>query len=314
MVVFKALQSIMSIIIMISLGYFLTHKGWFDENTSKLFAKLVTTISLPCYMLSNLLKNFTKDTLLSSGNGLVIPFISMVSCYLTAKLVSKLIRVPKVRRGVFESMFFISNTIFIGLPVNLALFGEVSLPYVLLYYISNTVLFWTVGIYEIGKDGDNSNTQLISLENLKRIFSPPLLGFIAAIILILLEITPPEFIMDTSKYLGNLTTPLSMLFIGITIYSVNFKDIHFSLDMFALILGRFVVSPLSVLVLSRFIHVPEITRNVFIIQAAMPVMTQTAIVSKAFNSDYEYAAIMISVTTILSVIFIPIYMFLFTLI
>lgn len=312
MVILNALQSIMSIIIMISLGYYLTFKGWFDDNTSKLFARLVTTISLPCLMLSNLLKNFTRETLLSSGNGLIVPFISMVICYLLAKIVSHLIKVPSSRRGVFEVMFFISNTIFIGLPVNLALFGEVSVPYVLLYYISNTVLFWTIGIYEIGKDGDNENLSLISVENLKRIFSPPLLGFIVAIIFILLKINPPEFVMDTCRYLGNLTTPLSMLFIGITIHSVRLRDIRFSRDMLALIIGRFVVSPLSVLIISYFIRIPDMARNVFIIQASMPVMTQTAIISRAYDSDYEYAAVMISITTILSALFIPIYMYLFT--
>lgn len=314
MLFLKSIQGILSIIIMISLGFFLTHKKWFDEGTSKIFARLVTTVSLPCMMISNLLTSFTKEKLLSSGNGLVIPFLSMLCCYVIAKLTAKIIKVPEKRRGVFQAMFFISNTIFIGLPVNLALFGEQSVPYVLLYYISNTLLFWTIGVYEIGKDGDNSNIRLFSSNNIKRIFSPPLLGFLFAIILILLEWTPPQFIMDTCKYLGNLTTPLSMIFIGITIYSVDFKSIAFSFDMFVLLIGRFIISPFTVIILSRFIKIPDLMRNVFVIQASMPVMTQTAIISKAYNSDYEYAALMISMTTILSILFIPLYMLLFTII
>lgn len=70
-----------------------------------------------------------------------------------------------------------------------------------------------------------------------------------AIILILLDIHLPKFILDTCKYFGNLTTPLAMLFIGITIYSVNFKEFKFSLDMLAIILGRFIISPILILVL-----------------------------------------------------------------
>ena len=55
--------------------------------------------------------------------------------------------------GTFASMFTLSNTIFIGLPVNFVLFGEGSLPYVLLNYIANTSFFWTIGAYSIARDG-----------------------------------------------------------------------------------------------------------------------------------------------------------------
>jgi len=60
--------------------------------------------------------------------------------------------VRKDRRGTFASMFSLSNTIFIGLPVNLMLFGDSSLSYALLYYIANTILFWTIGVYGIARD------------------------------------------------------------------------------------------------------------------------------------------------------------------
>jgi predicted permease len=48
--------------------------------------------------------------------------------------------------------------------------------------------------------------------------------------------------------------------------------------------------------------------KVFIIQAAMPVITQSAIIAKAYGADYEYATVMVTVTTIISIVFIPIYM------
>lgn len=310
MIIFNALGSVFSIVLMISVGFFLSYKGWFDEKTSKLFSKLVCNLAIPCLMISQFTESFDKDKLLSLGSGLFAPFTSMAIGYLIAVFISKIIRVNKGRIGTFRSMFFVSNSIFIGLPVNMALFGEKSIPSVLLYYIANTTFFWTLGVYEISKDGQSNNSNLFSLDNIKKIMSPPLLSFILAAVLVLFDIHLPKFFLDTCKYFGNLTTPLAMLFIGITIYSVNFKEFKFTWDMLAIILGRFLVSPILILVLCNFINTPLIMKEVFVIQAAMPVMTNTAIVSKRYNADYEYATINTIITTILSILVIPIYMLL----
>jgi predicted permease len=50
LVVFNAIQSVISVVVMIVIGYILTSKGWFDENNSVLIPKLVTNISLPPLM------------------------------------------------------------------------------------------------------------------------------------------------------------------------------------------------------------------------------------------------------------------------
>jgi len=310
MIIFNALGSIFSIVLMISAGYYLSHKGWFDEKTSKLFSKLVCNLAIPCLMISQFTESFDKDKLFNLGGGLFAPFTSMAIGYVIAVVVSKIIRVKKGRIGTFRSMFFVSNSIFIGLPVNMALFGEKSIPNVLLYYIANTTFFWTIGVYEISKDGQSGKANVFSLDTVKRIMSAPLLSFLLGIILVLLDIHLPKFVLDTFKYFGNLTTPLAMLFIGITIYSVNFKEFKFSWDMLAIILGRFLISPVLMLALCTFTNIPLLMKEVFVIQAAMPVMTNTAIVSKRYNADYEYATVNTIITTISSLLVIPIYMLL----
>ena len=205
-------------------------------------------------------------------------------------------------------MFFVSNTIFIGLPVNIALFGEKSVPYVFLYYIANTSFFWTIRAYGISKDGDCGTESIFSIKTLKRIASPPFIGFLVGIILVILGINIPEFAMDTCKYLGNLTTPLAMIFIGITINSVKIKNIKIDKDVLAILIGRFIISPLIVFAIAYFMPLPLLMKKVFIIQAAMPVMTNTAIIAKAYNADEKYAAVMIVTSTIASLLFIPLCM------
>lgn len=310
MIIFNAAGSVLSIVIMICIGYILTEKKWFDDRISKLFSDLVCNIALPCLMISDLVGNFDRQKLSNLSGGLIVPFASMAICYIIGILASKLISVERRRVGTFRSMFFVSNSIFIGLPINMALFGQISIPYVLLYYISNTTFFWTLGAYGISKDGDDNNSKIFSKETLVRLLSPPLIGFIMGIILIFLNIQVPKFILDTCKYLGNLTTPLSMLFIGIIIYSVNLKRIRFSIDMMVILLGRFLISPILIYFIAKYLNIPVLMEKVFVIQAAMPVMTNTSIVAKKYNADYEYAAVMTVVTTICSLIFIPIYMYL----
>lgn len=305
MVIFNSLESILSIFIMIYLGYFLFGKGWFNEDTGKLFSRIVINISLPPMMLSDIMTSFDRQKLAQSGIGLIIPFTSMIICFFIGSILSRTIKIKPERYGLFEAMFFASNTIFMGLPINLALFGEKSVPYVLLYYIANTTLFWTIGIYSINKTKDSS---IFSKDTVLRIFSPPLLGFILAVILILLNIKLPAFVMDTCKYLGNLTTPLSMMFIGITLSTINVKDVKIDKDMTAILLGRFILGPVIVLILGSLIHVPPLMEKVFVIQASMPVITQCAIVSRTYKSDYKFASIAVALSTLFSIIFIPLYM------
>jgi malate permease and related proteins len=307
MIIFDALQSVLSIIIIIGIGYILTWKGWFDEATGRLFTKLVLNVSLPALMLSNLMSTFDRDALLTAIGGVVIPFASMLISFGIAVAVSHILHVEKGRKGTFQTMFFVSNTIFMGMPVNTALFGEQSTPYVLLYYIANTTMFWTLGIYLIQRDGGKRKGSLFSMQTLKGIFTPPLMGFLAAVVLIMLGIELPRFVMDTAKYLGNVTTPLSLLFIGITFRSIKLRDIRFSKDLAAILIGRFVISPLVVIAMSNLMGVPWIMKAVFTIQAAMPIATQASIVSKAYDADYQYATIMVAVTTTATLIFIPIY-------
>jgi len=307
-IVINAIQSVLSIVIMVGVGYYLTCKKWFDESTAELFTKIVINVSLPPMIIYNLLDAFDRQELINAGMGIIIPFASMLICYIAAGAAARLINVKPERRGTFRVMFFASNTIFMGMPVNIALFGEQSIPYVLLYYAANTTLFWTLGIYAITGDSSTKQGRTMGLQTLKRIFSPPLIAFFIGVALIMLGLQLPGFIMDTCKYLGNLTTPLSLIFIGNTFGTLKGGRVKFDKDMAAITLGRFILAPLTVYWLALLIPIPSLMTKVFIIQSAMPVIAQSAITAKAFGADHGYAAVMVTATTVMSIIFIPIYM------
>lgn len=308
MIFFHAMEGIFSIIIIVAIGYILTAKGWFNDETSKIIPRLVNYVALPTFMLWNLTSTFDAEKLIGAVYGLTVPFTSMLLCCILAFVFSKALKISPNRCGVFRTVFFCSNSVFIGIPVNLALFGDSSTPYVLLYFLVNTFFFWTVGNYFISKDGKMSDVKLLSTDNIKNIFSPPFLGFLFATAIILTGIHLPDFILNTAKYLGNLTTPLSLLFIGIVIFGVKIKDIHLNKDVIAVLMGRFIISPILVLFVVSFIPIPLLMKKVFVIQAALPAMTQITIIAKVYEADAEYAAMLTAITTLVSAIAIPIYM------
>ncbi len=302
------IQSVLSILLMIGIGVFIAWRLGFDEKKSAAIAALVINVTLPAYMIANISGNYSRESLLALAPGLVVPFAALGLCYLIALVAARLVGVPEKRRGTFCSMFALSNTIFIGLPVNFMLFGEESVPFVLLFYIGNTVLFWTLGVYGISRDGARRSHHVAWLANLKRVFSPPLTAFLLAALFVLAGIKPPALLLDVCKQVGSMTTPLSMIFIGIVLYAVDWKSIRPERTMWTLLAARFILAPAIVIVLCRYLPLPLLMKQVFVIQASMPIMTQTAIIAKAYDGDYEFAAVQTSVSTLASLATIPIYM------
>ena len=68
------------------------------------------------------------------------------------------------------------------------------------------------------------------------------------------------------------------------------------------------ITPLIVIVVASFLPIPELMKKVFVIQSALPAMTQTTLMAKLYGADAEYAAVLVSATTIVALFAIPVYM------
>ena len=305
----RSISGILVILGMILVGFVIGEKGWFDDKSRGLLAKLVTQVALPCYMLYTITQRFTVAALLKMLPELRFPALSMVILLGIATAVARIFSVRQDRRGLFISMFFNSNTIFVGLPINQALFGDASIPYVLIYYMCNTTFFWTLGTYLIQRDGEGEAQFDIRI-SLKKVFSPPLMGFLLGLVLVMLQIKLPAFLASDLQYLGNLTTPLSMIFIGLSVSNAGLKQLTLKKDQFLILLGRFVVAPLLMASIVYWVPLPSLMKQVFIIQSAMPVMTNAPVVARLYGADSDYAAVMVTETTLATMVVIPILMLL----
>ena len=306
-ILLQSIQGVLVIIIMVAVGYYLASRHWFNEDSKKLLAKLVTQVALPPYMITSITKDFTKAELFKLLPNLWYPVLSMFILMGLAWLIERLIHVNPRHQGLFTSMFFNSNTVFVGLPINLAIFGERSLPYVLVYYMANTTIFWTLGVYFIQRD-QQRQTQISLKSTLQKIFSAPLLGFMIGIVLIVLNIHLPSFLSSSFTYLGGLTIPLSMLFIGVSVYDAGLRNMRFQKDNLGVLLGRFVFAPSLMALLVMPSSMPLIMKQVFILQSCMPVMTNAPVVAKLYDADADFASIMVTESTLLSLIMVPVMM------
>lgn len=313
-VLLNAFTGIFNIVLLIVVGLVLAKRGWFSESNTQLIVDLVTVVALPCMMIYSLASLDSKELLSLATYG-VVPFASVTFCALVGFLCVKFIGAGSGRKAIVASSFYVSNSVFIGIPVNIALFGTDSLPYVLIYYALNTSYFWLVAATSIGAEASGSTNlkTVLNRDTLRKIVSPPLIGFLVGVLLAVLNIKPPTTILQTMKYLGDMTTPLSMIFIGISISRTKFTLKFMDKDMLIAVLARFVLAPMSLLVVAYFIPVANsLMMKVFFVQASMPAMAQVAIVARSYGADSEFAAMLTTVTTLLAMIMIPLYMWLFS--
>ena len=147
-----SISGILVILGMILVGFVMGEKGWFDDKSRGLIAKLVTQIALPCYMLYTITQRFTAADLLKMLPDLRFPALSMVILLGIATAVASIFAVKKERRGLFISMFLIRILFLWGSLLIKPFSAMLAFP-TFLSIICNTTFFWTLGTYLIQRDG-----------------------------------------------------------------------------------------------------------------------------------------------------------------
>ena len=349
MVFLTSLQSIIPIVLLISLGYFLKGRGMFNPTFSGNLSRFIMSVILPAGVFVSVLHHLHMSDLWDLRYGMLVVMLTYVIAYIVAFIMMKLLKVPKGRRGIFINMVVNDNCLFIGLPVQIALFGPEALPYFLLYYIGNTISVWLVGVFLIELDplpnpdnglGDSLVNRLGNKEeqggskgnvensvkaqkpkfDWKKLLPPPLLGFFTALIFLFFEIPLAPILHNTLNYLGNMVTPLSLIYIGIVLHDAGLKSMSLNKDSIGGIIGRFVISPIIMfcvimgLQYGAGIVLEPIAIITFVVQSAGPVIAVLPIVANEAKSDLPFATGLVMISTILFVVVIPIIMEILTMI
>lgn len=263
----------------------------------------------------SVMKYLTKDKLLGLGIGIIFPALAVIVSYLVAFAAVKLFKIRPGRRGIFINAVANANTIFIGMPLNTALFGNKAMSYFLIYYIVNTVSTWAFGVYLIQNDDPTADGQKKQRDhiNWSKLLPMPLVGFIFSIIWLLIGIPVPNFIGQTLSYVGSLVTPLSLIYIGIVLYDAGLNNFRFERDSVLALIGRFIISPLALIILIKLgmgmgVHLPSLMRQTLVVQSATPMLAVLPILAKEAHGDVKYATDVVVMSTVLFVVVVPILM------
>ena len=309
--IIQALSSMVTILAVITLGYLLQAKGWFQEGFSKSIADLILKIALPASIFVSVLKFITREQLASFFGISLYPLITVILGYLVAWGTVVLFNVPVGRRGIMLNTFVNANTVFMGLPLNLSLFGEEAMPYFLVYYVINTLSIFTVGTYFVSIDRpDGNKNKGIQWESL---FSPPLIAFLVALALVALGIPIPIFATNSINMVGSLVTPLSLMYIGINLQQSGLGTIRLDRDTVLALAGRFILFPfLMVLVLLLGGADNTLLQETFIIQSTIPTIVIMPILAAEADGDVDFATNVVTMTTIVYLVVLPLWsLFLF---
>ncbi|SQF39794.1 malate permease [Streptococcus ferus] len=308
MIFLTSIESILPIIVIIILGYFLQVRGWFDDSFGGNLSKLIMNVAMPVSIFVSVMKYLTLDKLISLSGGLIYTFGAFILGYVLAFAAVKIFKVRPGRRGTMINTFVNANTIFIGLPLNIALFGDKALPYFLIYYITNTVSTWTLGVYLMTTDSKSGQSKEAAKFSWKKLFPAPLVGFLVALVFLVLRLPVPDFATNTLTYIGNLVTPLSLLYIGIVLAKAGLNTIRFDIDTIVTLVGRFIVAPATMYLLLKFAAAGMETTEfkTFVVQSAAPALAVLPILADQGDGDVEFSTNVVTLSTILFIIVVPI--------
>ena len=114
----------LTIVAMVAVGVVLTKIGWINEQVKDFLIKITVQLALPTLMFESVITDFTREEIIAMKSRILIPFASILLTMAVGIAMAYILHVDPKKRGLFISMFFNSNTIFVGLPVNLALNGK----------------------------------------------------------------------------------------------------------------------------------------------------------------------------------------------
>lgn len=302
----KSIEAVLTLFILISIGWILSRLKWIKVEEKSFLNKLIIKICIPALTINNLFSSFTREFIISSFKYLLIVFFFYMAITILVLLLAIAFRVNKKDIGTFATMAIVSNSMFFGLPINLSLYGDEGLQYILCFFMINTAVFWSIFAPMIKKGGNKSSDTFTS--NLKNILNVPFLTVIISSLLIYNSVKLPNIVLKIAKQLSNLVTPLACIVIGKIIYDIDFNRFKLDSKMILITMVRFLISPILMFTITRLFNLPTIASKVLTVMAAMPIMMQVAIVTDMYDEgNSKYATSAIALTTLVSLFTTPLY-------
>lgn len=294
------MESVTSLFIIILVGVYGRRKNIITPSMNKGLIDILIQIALPFMILSSFINSF-YDTI--KANVLQTFYYSAIA-YILVPFFSYIILLPlkKDKKTILHFANVFTNTGYMGFPILYSIYGAEGVVYGAIFNMYFAIFLWTYGIMLFkGK----LKKEELKQEIRKILLNPSILAVCLGLAIMIFSIQLPTFLLTSIRGIGNITGPLSMIIIGAILSDVKIKNHYRDWTIYYGVTTKLIILPCIIYSLSLLIGEASKAINTVIIMTAMPASAMTAILAESFDKEKEYAAVIVSITTLLSLISVP---------
>lgn len=298
-------RQVVELFILIAAGVLLKKVRMINGDNKRFLSDLLIKFVVPCMILNSYMGSYEDKILGNIGRSFLY---SVVLC--TLGIAISIIAahfVKEENRGIFKFSCSFSNAAYMGFPLIRALFGDEGILYASAYVTVFNILLWTVGCVFFA---DRMPVKKL-IKNL--ITCPPIIAVAVGLIIYFFRIPVADIIAEPIGTVGAMTTPLSMIITGVTMAEAGFMSLLKKKNLCIAIVVRLLFIPLVCLGVFKLLNLTGITAMVTLILEACPAAAITTLFAIQHNRDEQYAASVVVISTLLSIITLPGYAYLLTL-
>ena len=303
----------------ILIGFLLRKKNIMDDHVTRAIAKILVNISVPAAIISAMIsQHFEFYRLANMGIILVVSALAFVFFTLFGLGLGKCLKLSRDKVGIYACSIAFGNMAFMGIPIIFSIWGDLGVFYI---SIINIPFFIFVPLSAALFIKANKDQMPVSKEKFK--WDPNLIACVVGIGLYVFQDNIPLAILDLIRpvaldgigggpigrlilQLSQLMTPISMFFIGSSLGKSRFSDISADKSIYILLFVKLFFLPLVMLFVVRLFVQDSTVIGVLVMKTAMPTAALVAVFVDQKNSDTVYSSQIIFVTTIFSLLTIPV--------
>jgi len=281
--------SILSIYVFIVMGFAakMSFKDKIDERTITLLNVYFLQVFLTFWGL--LLHPVNITLLYAPGIYLfIVIFILLISALFASKLFSQ-----KKEYSIAMVASIIGNTGNLGIPLNIAIFGEASIPYTTVVNLVNVFVVYTLGVYFYSRGNFDAKT---SLKNIIKL--PILWAAVIAVVLSVNHYTPSNAVMNMLMMGAYASMTMQLFLFGIYLYDIKIREINKKLLTWVMSL-KFIFLPLIAFIILFNIDLEPMIKGVIFIELLMPLAVANVNLASLYDCEPKLVTALVFISSIL---------------
>ena len=301
------IEVMLTLFVIVIVGYVAGKLGYLGGDFDRQLSRLVINITCPALILSSSMTGELPDRRFILPL-LLISIVTYIILTGAAFLLPRYMTKRKEDRGAIGFALMFGNVGFMGYPVVASIFGHEAVFYAAVLNVVNTFTVFTIGTILIT---GSSNIEGKRFEK-KVLYSTPMLAAYLTMLIVALEINDiPVFISQSLTMIGNITVPAALLIIGSSMSQLPIRSLLGNATVYLTTALRLALLPLAVYYLTSLMGFSQLVVNINTVVIAMPVATYGTILCLKYGKDTTLMAEVTFITTLLSMISIPLLTMLF---